>query len=194
MRVKIVVAIVTFLGLCNINLIDIEPQAEVMQEQEITTEQPTIIAVEVETEIVAEPEPVYKLCDIPMPQELQMWIIDYCKEKHISPYLIMAMCERESQYNADAIGDNGRSFGLMQIQPRWHQDRMDKLGCDNLLDARQNIMVGIDILLDLFSRCDDVAWVLMAYNGGETYANRNYDAGNISEYARYIMARAEEME
>lgn len=194
MRVKIVVAIVTFLGLCNINLIDIEPQAEVMQEQETTTEQPTIIAVEVETEIVAEPESVYKLCDIPMPQELQMWIIDYCNEKHISPYLIMAMCERESQYNASAVGDNGRSFGLMQIQPKWHQDRMDKLGCDNLLDPRQNIMVGIDILLDLFSRCDDVAWVLMAYNGGEAYANRNYDAGNISEYARYIMARAEEME
>ena len=104
------------------------------------------------------------------------------------------MCERESQYNANAVGDSGRSLGLMQIQPKWHKGRMDKLGCDNLLDARQNIMVGIDILLELFNKHDDVAWVLMAYNGGEAYANRNYNTGNISEYARYIMTRAEEME
>jgi hypothetical protein len=26
------------------------------------------------------------------------------------------------------------------------------------------------------------------------YANRHYEAGNISEYAEYIMARAEELE
>lgn len=197
MRAKIVfVAIVTLFSLCN--LISVEPQAEVVQEQETTTEQPTAIVEEVVPETVAEPEPetetAYKLCDIPLSQELQMWLIDYCKETQINPYLIMAMCERESQYNANAVGDSGRSLGIMQIQPKWHKWRMDKLGCDNLLDARQNIMVGIDILLELFNKRDDVAWVLMAYNGGEAYANRNYDAGNISEYARYIMARAEEME
>ena len=82
----------------------------------------------------------------------------------------------------------------MQIQPRWHGWRMDKLGCTDLMDARQNMMVGIDILMDLYSKCNDTAWVLMAYNGGEAYANSNYNAGNISEYARYIMTRAEEME
>lgn len=196
MRAKIVVAVVTFFGLCNLNLIDVGPQAEVMQKQETITEQPTAIVEDVLPETVAdtETETAYKLCDIPLPQELQMWIIDYCKGTQINPYLIMAMCERESQYNANAVGDNGRSIGIMQIQPIWHQWRMDKLGCDNLLDPQQNIMVGIDILLDLYSICDDVAWVLMAYNGGEAYANRNYDAGNISEYATYIMARAEEME
>lgn len=191
MRAKIVfVSIITLFSLCS--FIDIDPQAETMQEQETTTEQPTAIVEEVVQE--PEPEPVYKLCDIPLSQELQMWIIDYCKEMQMSPYLIMAMCERESQYNASAVGDNGRSLGIMQIQPRWHQDRMDKLGCDNLLDPQQNILLGIDILLELFNKRDDVAWVLMAYNGGEAYANKNYDAGNISEYARYIMARAEEME
>ena len=191
MRAKIVfVAIVTFFSICNI--ISIEPQAEVTQEQETTTEQPTAIVKEVVPEIVA--EPTYKLCDIPLSQDLQIWLIDYCKDIHINPYMIMAMCERESQYNANAVGDSGRSLGIMQIQPKWHEWRMDKLGCDNLLDARQNMMVGIDILMDLYSKCNDTAWVLMAYNGGSAYANRNYNAGNISEYARYIMTRAEEME
>ena len=191
MRAKIVfVAIVTLFSLCNI--ISVEPQAEVTQEQETTAEQPTSIIEAVVPETVA--EPTYKLCDIPLSQELQIWVFDYCKDKKLNPYLIFAMCERESQYNANAVGDSGRSLGIMQIQPRWHGWRMDKLGCTDLMDARQNMMVGIDILMDLYSKCNDTAWVLMAYNGGEAYANRNYNAGNISEYAIYIMTRAEEME
>ena len=191
MRIKIVfVALLILIALTG--CLRAEPQAEVMQEQETTTEQPTAIVEEVVPETVA--EPTYKLCDIPLSQELQIWLIDYCKDIHINPYMIMAMCERESQYNANAVGDSGRSLGIMQIQPKWHEWRMDKLGCTDLLDARQNMMVGIDILMDLYSKCNDTAWVLMAYNGGEAYANRNYNAGNISEYARYIMTRTEEME
>lgn len=191
MRAKIVfVAIVTLFSLCNI--ISVEPQAEVTQEQETTTEQPTAIVEEVVPETVA--EPTYKLCDIPLSQELQIWLIDYCKDIHINPYMIMAMCERESQYNANAVGDSGRSLGIMQIQPKWHQWRMDKLGLFDWMDATQNIMIGIDILLDLYGKNNDTAWVLMAYNGGVAYANRHYEAGNISEYAEYIMARAEELE
>lgn len=191
MRIKIVfVAIATFLSLCNI--ISVEPQAEVMQEQETTTEQPTAIVEDVVSETVA--EPTYKLCDIPLSQELQIWLIDYCKDIHINPYMIMAMCERESQYNANAVGDSGRSLGIMQIQPKWHQWRMDKLGLFDWMDATQNIMIGIDILLDLYSKNEDTAWVLMAYNGGVAYADRHYGAGNISEYAEYIMTRAEELE
>lgn len=100
------------------------------------------------------------------------------------------LCDEE----ANAVGDRGNSLGIMQIQSKWHQERMDKLGRTDLMDARQNMMIGIDILLDLYSKNDDTAWVLMAYNGGVDYANRHYYAGNISEYAEYIMARAEELE
>ena len=193
MRIKIVfVALLTLIALAG--CLRVEPQAEVMQEQTTTAEQPTTTAiVEVETvETVA--EPAYKLCDIPLDEELQIWVFDYCKDKHISPYLIFAMCERESNYNADAVGDSGNSLGIMQIQPKWHQWRMDKMGLFDWMDATQNIMIGIDILLDLYSKNDDTAWVLMAYNGGVAYANRHCDAGNISEYAECIMVRAEELE
>lgn len=193
MRIKIVfVALLTLTALAG--YLRVEPQAEVMQEQTITAEQPTTTAiVEVETvETVA--EPTYKLCDIPLDEELQIWVFDYCKDKHISPYLVFAMCERESRYKADTVGDNGRSLGIMQIQEQWHQERMDRLGCTDLLDARQNIIIGVDILLELYSKNEDTAWVLMAYNGGVAYADRYYEAGNISEYAEGIMARAEELE
>ena len=192
MRLKIVfVALLILIAFAG--CLRVEPQAEVRQEQTTTAEQQTTTAiVEVETETVA--EPTYNLCDIPLDAELQIWVFDYCKDKKLNPYLIFAMCERESQYKADAVGDSGRSLGIMQIQEQWHQERMDRLGCTDLLNPYQNVTVGIDILIDLYSKCNDTAWVLMAYNGGEAYANRNYNADNISEYARYIMTRAEEME
>ena len=192
MRLKIVfVALLILIAFAG--CLRVEPQAEVRQEQTTTAEQQiTTAIVEVETETVA--EPTYNLCDIPLDAELQIWVFDYCKDKKLNPYLIFAMCERESQYKADAVGDSGRSLGIMQIQEQWHQERMDELGCTDLLNPYQNVTVGIDILIDLYSKCNDTAWVLMAYNGGEAYANRNYNADNISEYARYIMTRAEEME
>lgn len=193
MRLKIVfVALLTLIALAG--CLRVEPQAEVRQEQTTTAEQQTttaIVEVETETETVA--EPTYNLCDIPLDAELQIWVFDYCKDKKLNPYLIFAMCERESQYKADAVGDSGRSLGIMQIQEQWHQERMDRLGCTDLLNPYQNVTVGIDILLDLYSKNEDTAWVLMAYNGGVAYADRYYEAGNISEYAEGIMARAEEL-
>ena len=191
MRLKIVfVALLILIALAG--CLRVEPQAEVRQEQTTTAEQQTTTAiVEVETETVA--EPTYNLCDIPLDAELQIWVFDYCKDKKLNPYLIFAMCERESQYEADAVGDSGRSLGIMQIQEQWHQERMDRLGCTDLLNPYQNVIVGIDILLDLYSKNEDTAWVLMAYNGGVAYADRYYEAGNISEYAEGIMARAEEL-
>lgn len=193
MRIKIVfVTLLILIALAG--CLRVEPQAEVRQEQTTTAEQQTTTAI-VEVEIVETvAEPAYNLCDIPLDEELQIWVFDYCKDKHINPYLVFAMCERESNYKADAVGDSGNSLGIMQIQPKWHQWRMDKLGLFDWMDATQNIMIGIDILLDLYSKNDDTAWVLMAYNGGVAYADRYYEAGNISEYAEYIMARAEELE
>ena len=193
MRLKIVfVTLLILIALAG--CLRVEPQAEVRQEQTTTAEQQTTIAiVEVETETETVAEPTYNLCDIPLDAELQIWVFDYCKDKKLNPYLIFAMCERESQYKADAVGDSGRSLGIMQIQEQWHQERMDRLGCTDLLNPYQNVTVGIDILLDLYSKNDNTTWVLMAYNGGVAYADRYYEAGNISEYAEGIMARAEEL-
>lgn len=193
MRIKIVfVALLILIALAG--CLRVEPQAEVRQEQTTTAEQQATTAI-VKVEIVETvAEPTYKICDIPLDEELQIWVFDYCKDKKLNPYLIFAMCERESQYKADAVGDSGRSLGIMQIQEQWHTERMAELGCTDLLDARQNIIVGIDYLLELTEKNEDIGWVLMAYNGGMAYANRHCDAGNISEYAEYIMARAEELE
>ena len=132
--------------------------------------------------------------DVEMTIELQEWLIDYCYGLNISPYLIMAICESESDCNSQAIGDNGDSIGIMQIQPQWHYERMAKLNVNDLTDTKGNIKVGIDYLLELFNKNQDLSWVLMAYNGGEAYANRLTEKGVISEYAIKVINRSTKLE
>ena len=65
--------------------------------------------------------------DIPLDDELQDYIIETSEERGVDPAIIIAMIKRESQFDIAIIGDRGKAFGLMQIHPRWHSDRMEKL-------------------------------------------------------------------
>lgn len=148
-----------------------------------TTEPPESIPTEPEPE----PEPETQYYDVPLSEDLQDHIFALCEEHDIDPALVIAMIKRESNYKARAVGDKGNSLGLMQIQPRWHYERMDRLDCPDLLDPYQNVTVGIDILSDLFAKGKPVEWVLMAYNGGRAYANRNWNSGVVSSYASKVL-------
>lgn len=158
---------------------------------------------DVEIETVAEPESDFvqveeeeqaqQFFNVPLSEDLQEYIFQLCKEHNIAPGIIMAMIERESSFKADAVGDKGNSEGLMQIQKRWCQEMMDKLGCQNLLDPYQNVTVGINLVAELKDKNADFYWVLMAYNGGETYATRKLQAEDFSEYAVEVVARASEL-
>ena len=75
-----------------------------------------------------------KYFDVPLEEELQNYIFKLCEESSIDPALVIAMIYRESSYNQETIGDNGKSFGLMQIQPKWHQWRMEKLNAEAHID------------------------------------------------------------
>lgn len=125
--------------------------------------------------------------DVPLDLELQDHIVTVCEEYQVDPSIIVAMIERESTFRTDAIGDSGNSLGLMQIQPRWHKERMDRLGCDDLLDPYQNVMVGIDYISELIEMGRGMSWALMAYNGGPSYANKMVAAGEVSGYAMDIL-------
>jgi soluble lytic murein transglycosylase-like protein len=71
---------------------------------------------------------------------------------------------------------------------------MKELGVSDLYDARQNIMVGADLLVELFEKYgDDTKLTLMAYHG-ETGARDKAEVGEYSRYARKIENRAKELE
>ena len=131
-------------------------------------------------------EPPVVLYDIPLAGELQLHIINEAKKRGIDPLIIFAMAYRESSYNANIIGDGGDSFGLLQIQPMWHKDRMKKLGCTDLLDPYQNVIVGVDYLCEQLNRYGDIAKALTAYNQGHYY-------GAVTQYAKNVLATAEQI-
>lgn len=137
---------------------------------------------------VAEPAPTpAPLYDVPLDADLQMYIIEQCEKREVDPAVVFAMIERESQYTADAVGDNGNSFGLMQIQPKWHYNRMVELGCTNLLDPYDNVTVGIDLLDDLLDKYEgDYGKALTVYNSGSY-------KGKVSSYAMAVLDIAEEI-
>ena len=132
-------------------------------------------------------EPITVLYDVPLDYELQLHIISEAVEHDIDPAIIMAMAFKESTYRADAIGDNGKSYGLLQIQTKWHAKRMKKLGCTDLLDPYQNVTVGVDYLAEQINRYGgNVAKGLTAYNKG-------HYAGTVTKYAKTILAHAEKL-
>lgn len=125
--------------------------------------------------------------DIPLDRDLQEHLYAVCEARGVDPALVVAMIQRESNFDIDAIGDQGNSLGLMQIQPRWNQERMAALNCWDLLDPYQNITVGVDIIGELLEDGKGVEWALMAYNGGPAYANRLSGSGSVSTYAKAVL-------
>lgn len=134
------------------------------------------------------------ITDINLDAKLQQWIIKYCTEKKISPALVIAIIEVESDGDAKCIGDNGAAFGLMQIQTRWHRDRMKKLGIADLTNPKQNVQVGVDYLLELFDINPETQWVLDAFNGGQAYADKMQEKKIDTDYSQKILKRAAELE
>ena len=156
--------------------------SEYMAQIEQHTERQT--AVELKAAPMEEPVMMY---DVPLDKELQLHIIRTCEEYHIDPAIVMAMIWRESGFRADAVGDDGNAFGLMQIWPYWHSGRMERLGCTDLLDPYQNVVVGINYLAESIDRYDgDVAKGLVAYNQGSYYET-------ITGYALDVLDMAEEL-
>lgn len=141
------------------------------------------------TEPAASQEPEY---DIPLDMELQQYIIDLAERYGLSPELVFAVIGTESNYKPNCTGDNGNSIGLMQIQPRWHQSRMDKLGVTDLSDPYQNIAVGVDLLAEEVHK-GGVTWGLTAYNAGEAHADFMSQTGQVSEYAETVLKLAVEI-
>lgn len=119
--------------------------------------------------------------------------IDEAAEKyHISPELIEAMIERESMGLPDAVSSGG-DVGLMQVNPAWHKERMDKLRVRDLKEPRGNILVAVDYLEELFEKYGDLPEVLMRYNGTSDAAYRS-ETYQLTDYAESIMRRTQELE
>ena len=156
-----------------------EQQADIVEQQTVTTVITT-------TTTTAAPK-LHYYTQVPLDKELQNYIINQCHAKGIAPAIVMAMIRHESNYDPNDMGDGGRAYGLMQIHPRWHSERMQRLGCTELLDPYHNVTVGIDYLAELYSKYGDIAKALVAYNQGSY-------KGTVTQYAKAVLNTANAME
>ena len=131
--------------------------------------------------------------NIPLSARFQKYIDGKCKSYGISTNVVMGCIRVESNFQTQIMGDNGKAYGLMQVQKQWHKERMKKVGATNLLDPYDNVAVGIDYLAELYGIYGNYHKALMAYNGGHAYCKRRLRMGLVnSPYSRRVMNYAED--
>lgn len=132
--------------------------------------------------------------DTTIPEEYQDYCIEIGEKYHICPELLMAMIEQESSGRADVVNSAGDT-GLLQVNPAWHKERMERLGVSDLTDPYSNILVAADYLAELFSENDgDIYLVLMKYNMKHGRAEELFYKGKFSEYSVLVEHRARELQ
>lgn len=130
------------------------------------------------------------------PDVMQKYTYIICKQAGVEYSKALAVIEVESGYTWDAAG-NTADIGYMQIVPKWHEDRMERLNCQNLLDPFQNVHVGVDYLAELLDRYGgSYEKALTAYQYGPTGAYKYFFSAGVdaSPYAKKVLAVADRIE
>lgn len=117
--------------------------------------------------------------DIPLTHEEQDCLQVACEEFNVPYALALGLIEKETRFQ-NLIGDDGASAGYMQIQQKWHWDRMERLGVTDLMEPRGNFRVGCDFLSELYEKYNDWSMALTVYNFG-------HYPGYITDYAKGVM-------
>lgn len=106
------------------------------------------------------------------PLKYEAEILDSARRHHINPYLIAAVIDSESDWNA-AAGSSAGAVGLMQLMPATARDMATSGAVDasvypleRLTDPAVNIEYGTAYLRYLVSRYHEVEVALAAYNAG----------------------------
>ena len=123
-------------------------------------------------------EDSYLVEDHPLSLENQMLLYGACLEMGVDYRLALAVVEQETGYR-NLMGDDGESAGYMQVQEKWHQERMALLGVDDLLDPEGNFRVGCHFLKECIDK--------YGLEKGLGYYNSGKD--QVTDYRREVLGR-----
>lgn len=151
-------------------------------ETAVSEEESTIIYTETESEESILPYVYYD--DIPLTQEQQKLVQDVCYGYGLDYRIIYGQMYQESRFNVYAIGDNGAAIGILQVQPRWHYDRMERLGRWDLTNFEDAVWIGCDIMFDLMLTYGNYRDALTAYRYGDLTIT-------AEDYASIVMSFAD---
>ncbi len=105
-------------------------------------------------------------------------------QRRLDPMLIVAVIGVESGFNPIAESPLGAQ-GLMQVIPRFHQDKLDENASENaLLDPVLNIQVGAEVLKESIRRAGSLEAGLQQYGGAVADEEALYAAKVLAEKQR----------
>lgn len=148
---------------------------------------------DIETEVIVETETEEYVSISFIPLDIQKLCFEIGYEYHIAPELLIAIIERESGGDINAVNKTTGCMGLMQLNPKYADYYLEKAGCSDPYKAEDNIRAGCEILLEKFEQYTDLPLVLMKYHG-ESNAVSKYKRGKYSNYCIGIIERMEEMQ
>ena len=109
-------------------------------------------------------------------------ISHYSAEHHVSPNLVKAMIQVESNYDPYAVSAKNCK-GLMQLHP----DTAERFGVNDIFNPEENISGGIkyfSFLMDHFDQ--DIDFALAAYNSGENTVKKYNGIPPYLETINYV--------
>lgn len=142
----------------------------------VATDAEPVCMVLPEVEEPQEAAPLLIYYDVPLSRELQDLLRAACEESGVPMELALAVVWEETDFR-NLTGDDGESEGYMQVQEKWHRDRMERLGAEDLMDPAGNFRVGCDFLAELLDK-HPLAYALTCYNSGDV---------RVSEYSERVM-------
>ena len=129
------------------------------------------------------------LYDVPISDDLQFFIQEWCKEYGIDPKLVLALISVESSFRANAYNADTKCYGLMQISTINLPMLRAELGVTDWFNAYENVMGGIYLLRDCFKYDGDTEHALMIYNNGLSGAKELFYKGiHSTEYSQKVLS------
>jgi len=145
-----------------------KPVTEMLTDQSATKEKVPENKIE-----VAEAAGEKRYLDIALSPELQDYTRSVCHNYKVPFELALAVMQTESSYRPDAV--NGQSYGLMQVHKINWPRLSYKLGIDDFMEPKNNILAGVYMLSELISKYGEYEAVLLCYNQGEAGAERCWE-------------------
>lgn len=136
----------------------------------------------------------YFRAEIPLDYSLQDALTTVCCEYNVPLHIALGVIEAESSFTENA--ESGSCYGYMQINSVNESWLNESIGVTDLTDSYQNIRSGVYMLGDLYAKYGDWHKALIAYNYGESGAQKYVFSKGIetTSYSRTVMAYAEEWE
>lgn len=129
------------------------------------------------------------LYDVPLTDELQIFIHEMCAEYGVDTRLVLAIIRVESTFRPNAYNETTDCCGLMQINAINLPVLRAELGVTDLFNAYENVASGIYLLKNALNYDGDTEHALMIYNCGIGGAKKLFYSGvHSTEYSRKVLA------